>query len=99
MPEPALLVVKIGGSTLGQHDTALEDIAALHAAGRTLVVVHGGGNAATEWLKVHGVASEFVDGLRVTGPDAIDVVVAVFAGLVNKQLVAELRALARRPSG
>jgi acetylglutamate kinase len=88
-----LTVVKIGGSTLGSHDTALEDIAALQAQGRRLVVVHGGGSAATEWLKIHGVASEFVDGLRVTGPDAIDVVTAVFAGLVNKQLVAGLRAL------
>jgi acetylglutamate kinase len=93
LPEPEILVVKIGGSTLGQKDTALEDIAALQAAGRRLVVVHGGGSAATEWLKVHGVTSEFIDGLRVTGPDAIDVVVAVFAGLVNKQLVASLQAL------
>jgi len=87
------MVVKIGGSTLGSHDTALADIAALHAAGRALVVVHGGGNAATEWLRLHGVTSEFVDGLRVTREDAIDVVVAVFAGLVNKQIVAGLRAL------
>jgi acetylglutamate kinase len=88
-----ITVVKVGGSTLGQHDTALSDIAALHADGRRLVVVHGGGSAATQWLKIHGVASEFVDGLRVTGPDAIGVAVGVFAGLVNKQIVAELRAL------
>jgi acetylglutamate kinase len=84
------IVVKVGGSTLGSHDTAIEDIAALHEGGRPVVVVHGGGNAATEWLKVHGVATEFVNGLRVTGPDAIDVVAAVFAGLVNKQLVSQL---------
>ena len=64
-----------------------------------MVLVHGGGNAATEWLKIHGVASQFVDGLRVTGPDAIDVVVAVFAGLVNKQIVAELNALGARAFG
>jgi acetylglutamate kinase len=94
-----LIVVKIGGSTLGQNDTALEDIVALQAAGQTLVVVHGGGSAATEWLKIHGVTSEFVDGLRVTGADAIDVVVAVFAGLVNKQLVASLQALGARAVG
>jgi acetylglutamate kinase len=87
------IVVKVGGSTLGSHDTALEDIAALAASGRRVVVVHGGGNAGTEWLQVHGVASEFVDGLRVTGPDAIGVLVAVFAGVVNKQIVADLRAL------
>ena len=94
-----LTVIKIGGSTLGSHDTAMEDIAALQAEGKRLVVVHGGGSAATEWLKIHGVASEFVDGLRVTGPDAIDVVTAVFAGLVNKQLVAGLQALGARVVG
>ena len=94
-----LTVVKIGGSTLGSHDTALEDLAALQQDWRQLVVVHGGGSAATQWLKVHGVSSEFVDGLRVTGADAIDVVTAVFAGLVNKQLVAGLQALGARAVG
>jgi acetylglutamate kinase len=93
------IVVKIGGSTLGSHDTAIEDIAALHNAGRRVIVVHGGGNAATEWLKVHGVATEFVNGLRVTGPDAIDIVTAVFAGLVNKQLVGQLLAQGARAAG
>jgi acetylglutamate kinase len=86
------VVVKVGGSTLGSHDTAIEDIAAIHKSGRAIIVVHGGGNAATEWLNVRGVPSEFVGGLRVTGPDAIDVVTAVFGGLVNKQLVAQLLA-------
>lgn len=92
-------MIKVGGSTLGSQDTALEDIAALHASDSPVIVVHGGGNAATQWLKVHGVASEFAGGLRVTGPDAIDVVVAVFAGLVNKQLVAGLSALGTRAVG
>ena len=92
-------VVKIGGSTLGSHDTAIEDIAAAHASGKRLIVVHGGGHAATEWLNMHGIASEFVNGLRVTGPEAIDVVAAVFAGLVNKQLVAQLTAAGARAFG
>jgi acetylglutamate kinase len=64
-----------------------------------LIVVHGGGGAATEWMKIHGVESEFIDGLRVTREDAIDVAVAVFAGLVNKQLVASLNALGARAVG
>jgi acetylglutamate kinase len=93
------IVVKVGGSTLGQHDTAIEDIAALHREGRPVIVVHGGGSAATEWLKIHGVASEFIDGLRVTGPEAIEVVTAVFAGLVNKQLVGQLLARGVRAAG
>jgi acetylglutamate kinase len=93
------IVVKIGGSTLGSHDTALEDVAALHIAGRPVVLVHGGGSTGTEWLNTHGVASEFVDGLRVTNADALEVVVAVFAGLINKQLVADLNSLGARAFG
>jgi acetylglutamate kinase len=93
------IVVKVGGSTLGSHDTALEDIAALHREGREVIVVHGGGSAATEWLAIHGVPSEFVEGLRVTGAEAIAVVTAVFAGLVNKQLVAELALRGARAAG
>jgi acetylglutamate kinase len=87
------LVIKIGGSTLGSNDSSMNDIANLWAAGERLVLVHGGGAAATEWLKIHGVQSEFADGLRVTREDSLDVVVAVFAGLCNKQIVADLRVL------
>lgn len=84
-------VVKIGGSTLGQHDTSLDDLAALHAKGHRLVVVHGGGATISEWLAQHNIESRFVNGLRATDERALDVVVAVLAGLVNKRLVAELQ--------
>lgn len=86
-----LTVLKIGGSTLGSHDTTLEDIAALHADGMRFVVVHGGGATISEWLDRHAVESRFVRGLRVTDERALEVVVAVLAGLVNKRLVAELQ--------
>ena len=90
----SITVVKIGGSTLGQHpdESGLDDLAALHAAGHRFVVVHGGGATISEWLERHGVESRFVRGLRATDERAIEVVVAVLAGLVNKQLVAELQA-------
>ncbi len=92
-------VIKIGGSTLGSHDTSLDDIAALHSRGRRLVLVHGGGATITEWLKLHGVRSKFVRGLRVTDEATLDVVVAVLAGLINKRLVAELSARGARAIG
>lgn len=92
MTSPQLTVVKIGGSTLGQHDTTLDDVAALHAEGHRFVIVHGGGATITEWLEKHGVESRFVRGLRVTGEATLEVVVAVLAGLVNKRLIAELQA-------
>jgi acetylglutamate kinase len=94
-----LIVVKIGGSTLGSHDTTLEDVALLHREGRHIVVVHGGGDLVSRWLQAHGVEARFLDGLRVTEADALEVVVAVLAGLVNKRLVARLNALGARAVG
>lgn len=94
-----MLVVKIGGSTLGAHDTTLEDLVTLQREGERVVVVHGGGPVVTEWLKVHGAGTRFVRGLRVTDDASLDVVVAVLAGLVNKQLVGALNALGGRAAG
>ncbi len=95
----SITVVKIGGSTLGRHDTSLDDLAALHAGGHRFVVVHGGGATISEWLGKHGVKSRFVRGLRVTDAPTLEVVVAVLAGLVNKRLVAELQARGARALG
>jgi acetylglutamate kinase len=94
-----ILVVKIGGSTLGAHDTTLHDLVTLQQRGVPTVVVHGGGPVVTKWLKVHGAGTTFVRGLRVTDPDSLDVVVAVLAGLVNKQLTAAINALGGRAAG
>jgi len=94
-----VLVIKIGGSTLGAHDTSLDDVAALHAEGNQLVVVHGGGATISEWLERAGVPSRFERGLRVTDAATLDVVIAVLAGLVNKRLVAELQARGARAIG
>lgn len=97
--ESGLIIVKIGGSTLGSHDTTLEDVARLHGEGRRVVVVHGGGDLVSRWLQVHGVEPRFLDGLRVTEAGTLEVVVAVLAGVVNKQLVAQLNALGARAAG
>jgi acetylglutamate kinase len=95
----SVTVVKIGGSTLGRHDTSLDDIAALHAGGHRLVVVHGGGATISEWLEKHDVESRFVRGLRATDARTLEVVVAVLAGLVNKRLVVELQGRGARAFG
>jgi acetylglutamate kinase len=87
-----ILVAKIGGSTLGSRDTTLDDLAELHRRGVPCVVVHGGGALISEWLKGMGVTTRFERGLRVTDGASLKVVVAVLAGLVNKELVAGLAA-------
>ena len=85
-------MIKLGGSTLGAHDTSLHDIAVARREGRRVVVVHGGGATISAWLARAGIEPKFVRGLRVTDAASLEVVVAVLAGVVNKQLVAELSA-------
>lgn len=86
-----ITVIKIGGSTFGSGDTTVEDLVMLQKRGVPLVVVHGGGAMVTDWLKKQGVASKFVHGLRVTDTETIKVVVAVLAGLANKELTAAIQ--------
>jgi len=88
-----IIVVKIGGSTLGNHDTTLEDLVELQQQGRPLVVVHGGAKVTSEWLARLGIPTSFVNGLRVTDAETLKVVAAALGGLVNKELVVAIQAL------
>lgn len=94
-----VIVVKIGGATLGSHDTTIEDIVTLQQQGKSLVVVHGGGKLITEWLQKQGISTRFVHGERVTDKAALEVVAAVLAGLVNKEIVAGINSLGGRAIG
>ncbi len=94
-----VVVVKIGGSTLNSGDTTLEDLVALQKAGHSLVVVHGGGDMISEWLARMDIKSSFVGGFRVTDETTLGVVVAVLAGLVNKELVAAANGLGGKAFG
>ncbi len=94
-----VFVVKLGGSTLGSHDTTLEDLVTLQKRGMSPLVVHGGGKVVSEWLKKQGIAAEFVRGLRVTDGETLKVVTAVLAGLVNKELVAAVQRLGGKALG
>jgi len=72
-----IFVIKYGGSILGEErvrKSVLEDIAFLRYTGIRPILVHGGGPHITERLKEHKVASEFVDGMRVTDDFTLGVV-------------------------
>jgi acetylglutamate kinase len=88
-----VIVVKIGGSTLGVHDTTLEDLVGLQQQGESLVVVHGGAKVTSEWLARLGIPTSFVKGLRVTDAETLKVVTAALSGLVNKELVVAIQSL------
>ena len=83
-------VIKIGGSTLGEADTTFADVAEMARAGDLPIIVHGGGAEASRWLEAMSIPSRFERGLRVTDEQVLPVVVAVFAGLVNKRIVAAI---------
>jgi acetylglutamate kinase len=98
MPK-GIIVIKIGGSTLGNHDTTLEDLVELQKEGKSLVVVHGGAKVTSEWLGRLGIPTSFVDGLRVTDAETLKVVAAALGGLVNKELVVAIKALGGKAVG
>lgn len=84
-----IVVVKYGGHAMGEEETALRfgrDIALLEQVGVNPVVVHGGGPQINAMLKRLNVQSTFVQGLRVTDAQMVDVVEMVLAGTVNKQV-------------
>jgi acetylglutamate kinase len=97
--QKGIIVVKIGGSTLGNHDTTLEDLVELQKQGKSLVVVHGGAKVTTEWLARLGIPTSFVNGLRVTDAESLKVVTAALGGLVNKELVVAIQALGGKAVG
>jgi acetylglutamate kinase len=95
------VVLKLGGELLeGPADVRriAAGIADLSSRVR-LVVVHGGGREIDTALAAAGIAKVQVDGLRVTDPATLDVVVAVLAGAINTRLVAAVGAAGARPVG
>jgi acetylglutamate kinase len=84
------VVIKYGGSAMTDHNLKqafAEDIAFLRYAGLRPVVVHGGGPQISSMLARLGIESEFRGGLRVTSPEAMDVVRMVLVGQVGRELV------------
>ncbi|MDP2497962.1 MAG: acetylglutamate kinase [Candidatus Palauibacterales bacterium] len=95
------VAVKVGGSVLadGVPEGLAEDLALLHRAGVRTVLVHGGGPEVSGVLEKMGGSPEFVDGLRVTDGETMDVVVMVLAGRVNKRIVLRLQEAGVRAAG
>ena len=91
----ALVVVKYGGNAMIDEKLKrafAEDMVFLHQVGLRPVVVHGGGPQINTMLDRLGIESEFRGGLRVTTPEAMDVVRMVLTGQVSRELVGLLNA-------
>ncbi|ACZ62157.1 acetylglutamate kinase [Dehalococcoides mccartyi] len=92
MPQPSnqIAVIKLGGSVLNSKDTSLKDIATLKQMGLKPVLIHGGASTVSAWSAKLGLETRLVNGERVTDETTLDVVAAILAGLVNKEIVAAL---------
>ena len=96
------VVVKYGGNAMISDElrrAVISDLILLHLVGIRVVVVHGGGPEITEMLRKIGKESRFVDGLRHTDEETMDVVQQVLCGKVNKDLVATLNRMGGRALG
>ena len=85
-----IVVVKYGGNAMINEQLkqqVMEDMVLLQLIGVKVVLVHGGGPEITETMQRLGKKSEFVDGLRVTDKETVDIVQMVLAGKINKTLV------------
>jgi acetylglutamate kinase len=89
------IVVKYGGAAMdkaGLASSFAEDVALVQSVGLRPVVVHGGGPAVTQMSARLGIETRFVDGLRVTDAETLDVATMVLAGKLNTEVVASLNA-------
>lgn len=96
------IVVKYGGNAMISEElrhAVISDIILLNLVGIRVVVVHGGGPEISEMLKKIGKQSHFVDGLRYTDDETMDVVQQVLCGRVNKNLVATMNRLGGKALG
>lgn len=88
------VVIKYGGNAMINDElksAVMSDIALLKLVGINVVLVHGGGPEITDMLKKINKESKFVNGMRVTDKETIDIVQMVLAGKVNKSLVQHLQ--------
>lgn len=85
-----VVVIKYGGNAMINEElkeSVMRDIVLMSLIGIKVVLVHGGGPEITDMLKKIGKESKFVDGLRVTDKETVEIVQMVLAGKINKSLV------------
>lgn len=95
-------VIKFGGSAMGGNNNLknfAKNVVLLKQVGINPIVVHGGGPQIGQMLDKLNIKSSFIDGLRVTDSDTVDVVEMVLAGSINKMIVKEINAASGKAIG
>ncbi len=93
MEKQSLKIVKIGGKLIENEKSLSAFLGDFSQLEGPKILVHGGGKMATELSDRLGFKTKMIDGRRITDADAMDVITMVYAGLINKKIVAKLQAL------
>lgn len=88
-----LYIVKIGGNIIDDEVRLQEFLASFAAINGKKILVHGGGKLATRLADQLQIPQQMVDGRRITDQETLKIVTMVYAGLINKQIVAKLQSL------
>lgn len=92
-------IIKIGGNVIDYPQKLEEFLFLFSRFPGKKILVHGGGIMATKFGESMGVMPKMVDGRRITDADTLDIVTMVYAGLINKQIVAKLQGLNQNALG
>lgn len=92
MKKEALSIVKVGGNVIEDSDKLAELLSLFSAMQSPKILVHGGGKRATELSTRLGIKTKLIGGRRITDASGLEVAVMVYAGLINKNMVAGLQA-------
>jgi acetylglutamate kinase len=87
-----LLVIKIGGNIIDDEQKLMSFLQSFASVKEKKILVHGGGKLATRLAEQMDIPQQMVEGRRITDADTLKVVTMVYAGLINKNIVAQLQA-------
>jgi acetylglutamate kinase len=94
-----MIILKIGGNILNKPDALADALDYFAGLEGPAILVHGGGRKASEIITEMGREPKMIDGRRITDAPTLEIVTMVYAGLINKQVVADLQARGRNAIG
>lgn len=91
--KPNLKIIKIGGNIIDDKPALRQFLSDFAALPGHKILVHGGGKLASQLSRKLGLQPQFIEGRRITSADDLEIVTMVYAGWINKSLVAQLQSL------
>lgn len=95
----SIWVIKIGGNVIDQEDLLYYFLEKIANSRQNIVLIHGGGKLATDLSKKLQIETQMLNGRRITDKETLKIVTMVYAGLINKNIVAQLQSFDKNSIG